>query len=128
MWVILFVFVCVCVCVCVDYSNLESTNASLACYHLSQSHRRLDVMEEDAMDEMYAMHGWEGHNQVTHIGSCTSPCEILNEAQAVFFFLENAIEHHNQGCVDQGIRQLIQRAALRLAVFNHKVASKELWH
>ena len=60
---------------------------AVTCY-LSQSHRRLDVMAEDAMDEMDAMHGWEGHNQVRHIGSCTSPCEILNEAQAVIFFLK----------------------------------------
>ena len=51
---------CVCVCVCVGVWVGEGVCVSVC------------VMADDAMDENDAMHGWEGHDQVRHVGSCIS--------------------------------------------------------
>ncbi len=61
------------------------------------------------------------------------PCEILYAPHAVTFLFENAIEHDNQGCVDQGlpaanITSQLHAAAFRLRVFNRKGGGKQIWH
>ena len=52
--------ICVCVCVCVCVNECQVLLA------ISHNHiDGLDVMAEDSMDEMDAMHGWEGHDFLT---------------------------------------------------------------
>ncbi len=71
---IICICVCVCVCVCVLCRQRQFVvNECQILLAISHNHiDGLDVMAEDAMDEMDAMHGWEGHDQVRHVGSCTS--------------------------------------------------------